>query len=226
MDHVVHVATRIAGMSGQANLPRTARGRATRERIVQAAAELVAERGVAGTSLDDVRERANASKSQLYLYFSDREQLLRGVVAVTSDAVIDSQADALADFDSLPGIERYLDAMVALQVDRQASGGCPLGSLAGQLAEQDAAARAILADGLGRWESGLQSGLAAMAARGELRPDADPALLATQTLALLQGGLLLTQVRRNVGQLRIAADTILTLVRTAMLEPPQGSNAP
>jgi TetR/AcrR family transcriptional repressor of nem operon len=210
-------------MQDQANPPRTARGRATRERIVQAAAELVSERGVAGTSLDDVRERAHASKSQLYLYFSDREQLLRGVVAVTSEAVIDSQGDLLADFDSLAGIERYLDAMVELQVDRQASGGCPLGSLAGQLAEQDPAARAILADGLGRWESGLRGGLEAMARRGDLRPDADPALLATQTLALLQGGLLLTQVRRDVGQLRTAADTILGLVHAALGQQPLSS---
>jgi TetR/AcrR family transcriptional regulator, transcriptional repressor for nem operon len=205
-------------MPTSSNPPRTARGRATRERIVQAAAELVAERGVAGTSLDDVRERAHASKSQLYLYFADREELLRGVATATSDTVIESQAQALAEFDSLAGIERYLDGIVAMQVERHASGGCPIGSLAGQLAEQDDRARVILADGLGRWETGLQDGLEAMAARGELRHNADPALLATQTLALLQGGLLLTQVRRDAGQMRIVADTILTLVREALPE--------
>jgi TetR/AcrR family transcriptional regulator, transcriptional repressor for nem operon len=206
-------------MPTSSNPPRTARGRATRERIVQAAAELVAERGVAGTSLDDVRERAHASKSQLYLYFADRDELLRGVATATSDAVIESQAQALAEFDSLAGIERYLAGIVAMQVERHASGGCPIGSLAGQLAEQDDAARAILADGLGRWETGLRDGLEAMAARGELRRDASPALLATQTLALLQGGLLLTQIRRDAGQMRIVADTILTLVRAALLAP-------
>ncbi len=44
-----------------------------------------------------------------------------------------------------------------------------------------------------------------MAARRELRKDADPALLAKQTLALLEGGLLLTQVRRDPNELRAAA---------------------
>jgi TetR/AcrR family transcriptional regulator, transcriptional repressor for nem operon len=213
-------------MPTSSNPPRTARGRATRERIVQAAAELVAERGVAGTSLDDVRERAHASKSQLYLYFADREELLRGVAAATSDTVIESQAQALAEFDSLAGIERYLDGIVAMQVERHASGGCPIGSLAGQLAEQDDGARVILADGLGRWETGLRDGLEAMAAKGELRENADPALLATQTLALLQGGLLLTQVRRDARQMRIAADTILTLVREALPESHPAPPAP
>jgi TetR/AcrR family transcriptional regulator, transcriptional repressor for nem operon len=193
--------------------PRTARGRATRERIVQAAAELVAEHGVADTSLDDVRARAHASKSQLYLYFSDRDDLLRAVTRATSDAVMDIQADVLAGFDSLAGIERYLDATVALQEDRQARGGCPIGSLAGQLAEHDEGARLALADGFERWEAGLRTGLEAMAARGELASDADPALIATQTLALLQGGLLLTQVRRDPRQLRAAADAVLDLIR-------------
>jgi hypothetical protein len=54
-----------------------------------------------------------------------------------------------------------------------------------------------------------------MATRGELRKDADPALLAKQTLAALQGGLLLTQVRRDPEQLRAAADAALALIRAA-----------
>jgi AcrR family transcriptional regulator len=196
--------------------PRTARGRATRERIIQAAVELVAEKGVAGTSLDDVRKRAQASKSQLYLYFADRSALLRAVAEATCDAVIDIQAEGLADFDSLPGIERYLDATAALQEERQARGGCPIGSLAGQLAEQDDEARLVLADGLRRWEDALRAGLQAMADRGELRPDADAALLATQTMAMLEGGLLLTQLRRDPRQMRTAAAGALTLLRGAM----------
>jgi TetR/AcrR family transcriptional repressor of nem operon len=194
--------------------PRTARGRATRERIVRAAAELVAERGVAGTSLDDVRDLARASKSQLYLYFADRDELMRAVAESTCDTVLESQADVLAGFDSITGIERYLNAIVALQAERNTP-GCPIGSLAGQLVERDEASRVILADGLERWELSLRAGLEAMAAREELSPDANPALLASQTLMLLQGGLLVSQVRRDAGQMRTAADTVLELVQAA-----------
>ena len=48
--------------------PKTGRGRASRERIVERAAELFAERGVAATSLDEVLAAAGAGKSQLYHY--------------------------------------------------------------------------------------------------------------------------------------------------------------
>jgi TetR/AcrR family transcriptional repressor of nem operon len=198
-------------------IPRTARGRATRERILQAATSLISERGVAATSLDDVRELAHASKSQLYLYFPDRDALLREVAGSTCDMVIGGQADILAAVDSIEGLERYLDAIVALHVCQDQPGGCPIASLAGQLADHDEQARLILADGLGRWEDGLRSGLETMVAKGELRPDADPRLLATQMLTIIQGGLLLTQVRRDIGQLQTATQTALSLVRAALI---------
>jgi AcrR family transcriptional regulator len=200
-----------------AKTPRTARGRATRERILNSATELVAARGIAGTSLDDVRAQAEVSKSQLYLYFPDRETLLREVAASTCDEVIATQADALARFDTLAGIESYLRAMVELQVQLKQPSGCPIASLAGQLAADDEQARLILASGMDRWEAGLRAGLETMAARGQLKPEADPAQLATQTLALLQGGLLLARVRSDAAQMRVAADAVLALIRSAVL---------
>jgi TetR/AcrR family transcriptional regulator, transcriptional repressor for nem operon len=196
--------------------PRTARGRATRERIVRAATDLITQAGVADTSLDDVRDRAQVSKSQLYLYFPDREALLREVAGSTCEMVLEGQEEALHGFDTITGIERYLDALVDLQVTQETPTGCPIATLAGQLADRDERTRLILADGLARWEQGLREGLQAMAQRGELRADADPCLLANQTLAILQGGLLLAHVRRDPGQMRIAADTVLAVVKAAL----------
>jgi TetR/AcrR family transcriptional repressor of nem operon len=195
--------------------PSTEKGRRTRERIVRVAAELVAERGTAAVSLDDVGSRAQASRSQLYHYFDDRADLIRAVVDATCDAVLDAQNQLLADLDSWAGIECWMDALVALQLERQARGGCPLGSLAAQLAERDPQARAALAQGLDGWEARVCTGLAGLRARGELSDNADPAELAKATMALIQGGLLLTQVRRDPGQLRAALDAALRLLRAS-----------
>jgi TetR/AcrR family transcriptional repressor of nem operon len=203
-------------MSGE---PRTARGRATRERILAAATELIARRGVAATSLEDVRRAAGASKSQLYLYFADREDLLRAVAHATTDQVMAGQSEALSGCDSLAGIQHYFDGVVAKQHERRARGGCPLGTLAGQLAETDEGARRELAAGMERWDTALRAGLTAMAQRGELSPDVDPETLATQTLALIQGGLLLTQIHRSPAQVRVALDGALALISAALAAP-------
>jgi TetR/AcrR family transcriptional regulator, transcriptional repressor for nem operon len=183
--------------------PRTVKGRATRKRIVAATSELVSERGIAGTSLDDVIDRAGVSKSQLYHYFEDRAALLRAVVDHNTEGVI--QYLGAVD-DSWKALRLWLDSMVELQVARRACGGCPVGSLVPQLAESDSEARLALADSFTRWEALLGEALRSMQEKGKLDPHADPDELATATLAAIQGGLLLTQTRRDPGQLSIALD--------------------
>ncbi len=51
-----------------------------------------------------------------------------------------------------------------------------------------------------------------MQARGELPPDTDPDTLALALLAALQGGLLLTQVKRDTQPLKAALDAMIELV--------------
>jgi TetR/AcrR family transcriptional repressor of nem operon len=183
-------------------LPKTEKGRATRGRILQAAATLVAERGAASVSLEDVEARAGVGRSQMYHYFEDRDDLLRGVVDTTTDAVLGAQDGLLDELDSFEGIDRWFAALVALQEDRGATGGCPIGSLVGQLAERDEETRAALVSGFERWERPLREGLERMREGGTLRADAPVETLADVVMAALQGGLLLTQVRRDPEQLR------------------------
>jgi TetR/AcrR family transcriptional repressor of nem operon len=188
---------------------KTARGRATRERIVTAAARLISERGVAETSVDDVIDRAGVSKSQLYHYFEYRGELLRAVVAHNAEGVL-SELPAL---DSWKAIRSWLDSLVDLQLDRRACGGCPIGSLVGQLAESDPKARLALAESFERWRVHLRDGLCAMQRSGKLDARADPDRLATATLAAIQGGLLLTQSARDPTQLATALDAVYAHLR-------------
>jgi TetR/AcrR family transcriptional regulator, transcriptional repressor for nem operon len=193
--------------------PRTDKGRATRNRVLDAATALVFERGVAGTTLDDVRAAANVSKGQLYHYFADKDDLVHAVIDRTVQQVLGAQP-ALADLSSWAAIAAWFDDLVQLQFDRDAIGGCPIGSLAGELAETDEQARTELAAGFDRWEAPLREGLRQMQSDGKLRRGAHPARLATATLAAIQGGLVLTQTRRDPQQLRIALDAAYAYLRS------------
>jgi TetR/AcrR family transcriptional regulator, transcriptional repressor for nem operon len=193
--------------------PVTDKGRATRNRVLNAATALVFEHGVAGTTLDDVRAAANVSKGQLYHYFTDKQELVHAVIDHTVQEVLDAQP-RLIDLSSWVAIAGWFDDLVQLQVDRCGVGGCPIGSLAGELAETDERARAELAAGFDRWEAPLREGLERMQTAGKLRRSADPARLATATLAAIQGGLVLTQTRRDPQQLRIALDAAYAYLRS------------
>jgi AcrR family transcriptional regulator len=196
-----------------ATQPLTQKGRATRDRILDTATALIFEHGVGGTTLDDVRAAAKVSKGQLYHYFADKDELIHAVIDRTIQQVLDAQP-RLAKLSTWTAISSWLDDLVELQVRRHAAGGCPIGSLAGELAETDELTRAELAAGFDRWEAPLRRGLEQMQADGKLRRNADSARLATATLAAIEGGLVLTQTRRDPQQLRIALDAAYAYLRS------------
>ncbi len=202
--------------------PKTARGRATRERIVAAASQLISERGIAETSVDDVIERAGASKSQLYHYFEDRAELLRSVVGHNAEGVLGD----LRPLDNWRAVRSWFDSLVELQVERRACGGCPIGSLVGQLAESDEQARRALADSFERWEAHLRDGLRSMQRSGRLDRSANASELATATVAAIQGGLLLTQSKRDPAQLATALDAAYAHLRCHATSPRGSGDRP
>ena len=187
-------------------LPPTARGAATRARIVEAAADLVYRRGASATSLEDIMEASATSKSQLYHYFADKDALMRAVIELQTRRVMGVQAAHLDTVNSLAGLRRWRDALVTMNRATRGVGGCPLGSLASALSDQSESARALLAHGFELWESQLRRGLGAMRDSGKLKPEANPAELATAVIAALQGGLLLAQTTRSSRPLELALD--------------------
>jgi TetR/AcrR family transcriptional repressor of nem operon len=194
----------------------TRKGLATRSRIVEAAAELMFRHGVAGTSNEDVLAAAQVSNSQLYHYFADKNALVLAVIEHQADQIIDGQRPLLDELDSLAAFEQWRDMLVDLQRQRHCEGGCPLGSLSAELAEADEPARTALAAGFERWEAPIRDGLGRMRDRGELRADTDVDQLALATLAALQGGLLLTQAKRDAAPLAAALDLAINQIRHSL----------
>ncbi|MCD2195857.1 TetR/AcrR family transcriptional regulator [Actinomycetospora endophytica] len=194
----------------------TPKGARTRARIVEAAAALIHARGVASTTLEEVKVAAEVSGSQMYHYFPDKNELLQAVIDYQADTIVKHNRRALG---SPKGVEAWRKMVVAGVGSTQGKGGCALGSLGGQLAESDPEARALIAAGFDQWAAALSDGLRSLRAEGRLRYDIDPDDLATTLLATLQGGLLLAQVQRSTRPFETAVDTLLALA--IGLEPSQ-----
>jgi TetR/AcrR family transcriptional regulator, transcriptional repressor for nem operon len=199
-----------------ANRTFTPKGLATRDRIVEAAARIIHERGVAGTTTEEVRDAAAVSSSQLYHYFKDKMALVRAVIAYQTDAVIGAQAEFLGHLDSMQALRRWRNLLVRIQRGVRCAGGCPLGTLSSEIAEVVPEFRIDLNRAFTRWEDGIRSGLRAMHQRGDLRKDVDPERLATALLAAVQGGLLLTQIRRSTKPLEAVVDAMLDHIESLM----------
>ena len=183
----------------------TARGAATRSRIVEAAADLIYAHGVERTSLDDVMAAGGVSKSQLYHYFADKDALVLEVIARQTERVLDAQRPHLEALDSLPALKAWRNAMVRLNKAAQGR-GCPLGSIASELANDSEPARKRLADSFSMWRDHIKNGLAKMQERGELSASANPHELALALLSAVEGGFLLAKTTHSSRPLEIAID--------------------
>src|SRR5690348_423202 len=168
--------------------PRTERGRASRERIVERAAELFADRGVAATSLDEVLAAAGAGKSQLYHYFRGRDELVAAAVGLRCAQVLTALTQELGTVASLAELERAL-AGFADGYEQLGLPGCPIGSLAAEVAQRNEGARLQTAAAFDAWEQLFADALERMRDRGELRSDTSSAVLATALLASIEGGM-------------------------------------
>lgn len=186
----------------------TAKGERVRARIVEAAAALIHERGIAATHLEDVKAAANVSGSQLYHYFPDKNDLVQAVIDYQADTILKHQRHALS---SANGVEAWRKMVLTAAKRTKAKGGCPLGSLVGQLAESDSEARAHIAAGFERWSTAIGEKLRSLHADGKIPADIDPDDLATTLLATVQGGNLLAQVQQSSRPFETAVDTFLAL---------------
>ena len=192
----------------------TAKGLATRDRIVDAASTLILEHGIEAAKLEDIQSAAHVSASQLYHYFKDKSALILAVIDHQTDVVLGVHRPVLERLDSFEALQEWRDVIVTSIESQHCVGGCPLGSLASGLAESDPRARVALANSFAEWEILLRVGLERMRDHGELRGDVDTESLAVSMLASVQGGLLLSQTRRDSAAVRAAVDTAIAYLRT------------
>lgn len=191
----------------------TARGAATRARIVACADELMSLKGAAATTLDEVTAASGTSKSQFYRHFADKAALVQAVIALRGSRVLEREEQYLRRVDSLSGLERWCRAVLQRVTARRGALGCELGSLSTELSDQDEAARIDLDALLTSWISLLTAALERMKANGTLSENADPPTLATGIMAALQGGYVLAQAAHDPGPMRIALELAMDSVR-------------
>lgn len=184
--------------------PRTARGRETRDAIVEAAASLMYRRGVRASSLDDVLHEARCGKGQLYHYFSGRADLLAAVVDHQLQGILGHQSRF--KLDTWSGLRAWFESLVERQ-QRQDYCGCPLGSLVAELLAEDDSLRDVVAAAFARWQQELTLAFTRMRETGRLAPSARPDQLARHVLSSIQGGYLLSTVHRHPEAMREALNS-------------------
>lgn len=165
----------------------TAKGRATRQRIIEGAAAEIRARGVALTTLEDVMSHTSTSKSQLFHYFpGGKEQLLLAVAVFESQMVLDDQQPHLGALTSWAAWQRWRDSVVDRY--RRQGQNCPIAVLMSEIGRTTPGAEAVTAELIATWRDAIATGIHAMQEQGKMPDSVNAERAAAALLAGIQGG--------------------------------------
>lgn len=160
---------------------------ATRAKVLAAADLLFYERGVHRVGVDEISERAGASKLSLYRYFRSKEGLLEAVTRERSARIHEWLLRSTRD--APPGRDRVLalfDVLVGWYGENDYR-GCAVLNTAAETRGRVPAVRELAREHLGRYRDMLSDWLAEAGAAG-------PEALAGQLLVLIEGATMITSI--------------------------------
>ncbi|MFC0549254.1 TetR/AcrR family transcriptional regulator [Planotetraspora thailandica] len=189
----------------------TAKGAATRQRIVAGAAQLIRAQGADQVGLDDIRAATATSKSQLFHYFPDgRAELLRAVAVHEAAEVLADQQPFLDELGPEGSWKAWRDVVVRRY--REQGIHCPLTALTAQLGPSDPGIRAVVARLIDEWHARIAAGVGRAQTLGLAEPSLRPEKVASATLAAIQGGVVMMQATGSIEHLEAALDTALAVL--------------
>ncbi len=183
----------------------------TRRRIIGHATQLVHSQGLKNTTIDDIVEAAGITKGSFYFHFTSKEELGYAVIDNAAAYVLDDLARIARD-PSLPAprrLEAMLDVVGTAVEENDCTKGCILGNLALEMSDLHEGYRHKLAEVFDGWVLLFQQVLEEMQREGQMSKGLDAAGFARHTIVVLEGGIMLSKVKRDPAPLRAETDRLL-----------------
>jgi TetR/AcrR family transcriptional repressor of lmrAB and yxaGH operons len=174
----------------------------TRQRMLAAAAELFHTQGYHATGLNQLVSAGGAPKGSLYFHFpGGKEQIAAEALEVSGVHLRDTLRALVTQApDAASGVEAVVDALAQGLLDSDFHRGCPLATVALDVASESELIRRSCADGYDSWHYVLAEYLVEQGISTERAND-----LTTIVLASIEGGLLLAKTKKDIAPLRAIA---------------------
>ncbi|MWJ28788.1 TetR family transcriptional regulator [Halomonas sp. ZH2S] len=185
---------------------------ATRDRLIEAGAELIAQHGYNATGINAVLKASGVPKGSFYHYFSSKEDFGLAVIVSFAEAYDEALAQLLEDTSVTPleRLQRYFAAGRADMLTCDHARGCLIGNLGQELAGQSDVFRDTLDKVFQRWEHRLVTCLNDAQAVGEIAADIDTHDLASFILAGWEGAILRAKTLKSVTPMQRFEDILFS----------------
>jgi TetR/AcrR family transcriptional repressor of nem operon len=174
------------------------KGKITRSRIVKTAQTLFHLKGFTNTSMDDIVRESGVTKGNLYYYFSSKEELASAVIELWISDTFSTKLFFSKKGDPVRQVLAMFHRMEKEMKTMECRGGCPFGNLAVEVSDLHDGLRLKLAGAFSRWVKQLEDFFESHRKRGILRSDIDSKSAARFVVAALEGGVLLSKVKKDL----------------------------
>lgn len=187
---------------------------ATRDKLIEIGADLIAEQGFNATGINAVLSRAGVPKGSFYHYFSSKEDFGLAVIDAFAEQY-DARLAAIfaaSDVSPLERLRRYFAAGKADMLSCDHARGCLIGNLGQELSARSEVFRARLDQVFRAWESRLVVCLEEARAAGEVPDDIDPEALAGFIMAGWEGAILRAKTVKSLAPMECFEATLFRRV--------------
>jgi len=191
----------------------------TKQRMIEVATGLFHSQGIRRTSVDQILALSKTGKSQLTHYFKNKEGLVRAVIDNLHCVIREGRAPTGYDLHSWEDFESWFEKYIKFQREHNCELSCPLGTIGGELGQNDELLRSEVKLFF-EWCTGqLARFFAERKAAGELQPEANPDELAELCMAVMEGGMLMTKIKRDTTTFECAARQVMLYVEALRVTP-------
>lgn len=192
----------------------------TREDILESVINAVHLNGLTATGLSKLFDLSGASSGSFYNYFSSKQELGHALIDFEWEKLQTNILEPSRQHSESPLEQLFwiLDVLEKKQHKEPFCGGCLLGNLIVDLAEQDPSFREHLAQIFSQWEAALAERLTQAQDQGHLKPSVHPHVLAGQMMTVLEGAMLMGKLYQDTDRLRQGFDVARQLITLACPE--------
>jgi AcrR family transcriptional regulator len=190
------------------------RGQKTEAKIVQTALDLFHKQGIEATSVDEILERSGTGKSQFYHYFKSKDDLIHAVVKHFYAMLCDEQLPMKQHIRTWKDLEDWFDFFIQCQKSTCCARGCPMVTIGYHLMEKHESIRQDINLILQMTIKPIRAFFADLKARGKLRKSADPDSLADLCFITMQGGLIVSKIKKECTSFEKSVHHVLSYLKS------------
>lgn len=191
------------------------KGERTRDHILGEASRLIQRKGIGATSVSEILAASGVHKGSLYFHFQDKEEIGREVIRQAAARFLGFVDRSLNGATPRIALESFFAAALAFHQGTGFNGGCLFGNTALETSDADPGLAALVDEVFVAWIDRIARVIAAGQRIGEFRDDLTALDLAQQVVATLEGGIMLSRLRKKAAPLKTSIETLKIFLRSA-----------